>query len=148
MTTRAEVVACARTWLGTPFHHQACVKQVGVDCAHLIIGVGRDLGLFALDFDVPAYPRQPDGVTMLALCDKYMDRIGRMDMTPGDVLVIHFGKNPQHMAFVADSKIHKGQSVIHSLDQPGNSRGGVVEAVLEKYMMRRFVRAYRLRGVE
>jgi cell wall-associated NlpC family hydrolase len=30
---RAAVVAEARSWLGTPFHHQGRVKAAGVDCA-------------------------------------------------------------------------------------------------------------------
>ena len=37
--TRDDVVAVARTWLGTPYHHQASLKGVGTDCLGLVRGV-------------------------------------------------------------------------------------------------------------
>ena len=52
MTSRADVVAAALAWTDTPFHHQARLKGVGVDCVGLVIGVARELGLIAPDFDV------------------------------------------------------------------------------------------------
>ena len=42
---RAAVVAEARTWLRTPYHHAADVKGHGVDCAMLLVRVYCDLGL-------------------------------------------------------------------------------------------------------
>ena len=42
---RAAVVAAARSWIGTPYHHAADVKGVGVDCAMLLVRVYSDLGL-------------------------------------------------------------------------------------------------------
>jgi cell wall-associated NlpC family hydrolase len=33
------IVTIARTWLGTPYHHQASVKGVGCDCLGLVRGV-------------------------------------------------------------------------------------------------------------
>lgn len=34
---RLAVVAEARSWLGTPYHHRASVRGVGVDCALLLL---------------------------------------------------------------------------------------------------------------
>ena len=42
---RARVVAAAREWIGTPYHHMADVKGVGFDCAMLLVRVFCDLGL-------------------------------------------------------------------------------------------------------
>jgi cell wall-associated NlpC family hydrolase len=44
---RAAVVAEARSWLGTPYHHAADVKgrNGGVDCAMILVRVYCDLGL-------------------------------------------------------------------------------------------------------
>jgi len=36
------IVALARSWLGTPYRHQASVKGVGCDCLGLIRGVWRE----------------------------------------------------------------------------------------------------------
>ncbi len=42
--TPKEFIDGARTWLGTPFHHQQSVKGVGADCVGFPKGVLRDLG--------------------------------------------------------------------------------------------------------
>lgn len=43
MVTREAVIAAARSWLGTPYHHQASRKGVGCDCLGLIRGIWREL---------------------------------------------------------------------------------------------------------
>jgi NlpC/P60 family putative phage cell wall peptidase len=53
---RAAVVAEARSWLGTPYHHAADVKGAGVDCAMLLVRVYCDLGLVE-PFDPRPYTR-------------------------------------------------------------------------------------------
>ena len=42
---RQAVVREARSWLGTPYHHHARIKGVGVDCAQLLCGVFENCGL-------------------------------------------------------------------------------------------------------
>jgi len=39
----ARVIAAARAWLGTPYHHQASLLGVGCDCLGLLRGVWRDV---------------------------------------------------------------------------------------------------------
>ena len=39
--TRAAVIAEARSWIGTPYRHQASVKGAGCDCLGLVRGVWR-----------------------------------------------------------------------------------------------------------
>jgi NlpC/P60 family putative phage cell wall peptidase len=53
---RARVVAAAREWIGTPYHHMADIKRVGVDCAMLLVRVYCDLGLVE-PFDPRPYTR-------------------------------------------------------------------------------------------
>ena len=43
MPTCTAVIEVARSWLGTPYVHQASVKKVGADCLGLIRGVYREL---------------------------------------------------------------------------------------------------------
>ena len=54
--TRAAVVAEARSWIGTPYHHAADVKGHGVDCAMLLVRVYCDLNLVE-PFDPRPYTR-------------------------------------------------------------------------------------------
>ena len=52
--TREEIVACATTWIGTPYRHHASLKGVGADCLGLLMGVHREL-VGALPETLPAY---------------------------------------------------------------------------------------------
>jgi len=54
--TRARIVALARSWEGTPYHHQATAKGVGTDCLGLVRGVYREL-YSAEAAPVPSYSR-------------------------------------------------------------------------------------------
>ena len=97
---RAEIVAAARSWLGTLWIHQGRLKYVGVDCGGLIICVCKELGL--LDFDPQAYGRIPDGCRLRALCDQYLLAKAVSDIAPGDVLLMRFTRHPQHLAIVGE----------------------------------------------
>ena len=120
---RVEIVAMTRSWLGTPWTHQGRLKNVGVDCGGLIIGVGKELGL--LDFDTSAYGRIPDGQKLRALCEQHLLNKPVTDILPGDVLLMRFTRHPQHLAIVGDcgdpfSLIHAyadaGRCVEHGAD--------------------------------
>ena len=52
---RAQIVAAARRWIGTPYHAGADLLGVGVDCGMLILRVFVDAALVP-DFDPRPYP--------------------------------------------------------------------------------------------
>lgn len=55
MSTDAEtIVALARSWIGTPYRHQASLKGIGCDCLGLVRGVWRE-GIGLEPQSVPAY---------------------------------------------------------------------------------------------
>jgi cell wall-associated NlpC family hydrolase len=113
------VVACARGWIGTPFHHQARLKGVGVDCAGLVIGVARELGLVPEGFDINGYPRQPDGQAMLRWCREHMQEVAFGTLKPGHVVVVRFDRHPQHVGLVGNYWHGEGvHSIIHALSLP------------------------------
>ena len=65
--TRARVVALARGWIWTPYHHQASCRGVGADCLGLVRGVWRELYGFDAE-PTPAYSRdwaEADGTESL-----------------------------------------------------------------------------------
>lgn len=53
---REAVVAAARDWIGTPYHHAADVKGAGIDCAMILVRVFADLGLIE-PFDPRPYTK-------------------------------------------------------------------------------------------
>ena len=105
---RNQIIKAARTWIDTPYHHQARIKGVGCDCIGLVIGVCWELGL--IDFDIGNYDRTPDSTMMMELLDHHCTRTE--DPSPGDLLVFRIRKNPQHVGILTDSGIiHAYQSV-------------------------------------
>lgn len=143
MTSRADVIAAARQWIDTPFHHQARLKGVGVDCVGLVIGVARELGLIAPDFDVVGYPRVPDGTSLMELAATHMTPIDRAAMQPGDVVVVSFDRDPQHLGILGDYR-HGGLSIIHAAGLTGR----VIETRLMFSEQMKYVAAFALPGVE
>jgi NlpC/P60 family putative phage cell wall peptidase len=55
--TRGDIVAAARSWIGTPYRHQASLKGTGCDCLGLLLGVWREIGGSAI---APVPPYTPD----------------------------------------------------------------------------------------
>lgn len=142
MTTAAEVVAEARAWMDTPWRHQHRTKGVAVDCAGLIIGVARELGLVSADFDFTGYGRQPDG-SLLAVCQLFMNRIPRDQMAAGDVLVVAAESDPQHLGIVVPYR-HGGLALVHA----SSTARRVVETRLMFAPNFAYRAAFRLPGVE
>jgi NlpC/P60 family putative phage cell wall peptidase len=112
--TQEAIVAEARAWIDTPFHHGARLKGVGVDCVGVVVGVARALGI-AVE-DRAAYPLRPDGSLRPEL-DRQMLRVA--EASTGDVLLMRFEGEPHHVAFFAgETLIHAYARVRRCLEQP------------------------------
>ena len=122
--TREEVLAEARKWIGTRWHHQAMVKGVGCDCAGLVLGVGFAVG--AMDVELGddrlkkfvAYSRHPDPAKMLEALNLLMVKIPRHEAGAGDVVYRKYGKQPQHLAILTGVLTEPMSGVIHALAWP------------------------------
>src|SRR6187200_1412340 len=91
--TRDHIVHLARTWLGTPYHHQASVRGVGTDCIGLVRGIYREL--HGRDAEAaPAYTRDWAEATaeemLLAAARRHLVEIPSDRAAPGDVLVFRY----------------------------------------------------------
>ena len=103
MISGQQIVEEAKTWLGTPFHHRAIIKGVGVDCAHFLIGVYSSLGIVQ-KFEPADYP--PDWHLHQG-AEKFLgyikERATRVhDPQPGDVVMFKFGRCASHSAIVVE----------------------------------------------
>jgi hypothetical protein len=115
MTKRAEIVAAARSLLGTPYAEHQRTPGVGIDCAGVPIVVARMLGLKAADWDINGYSLHPNG-ELLQHCRAHLRPVQRAEMAPGDVLVVSWGKGEaQHFGVLADHPQYPGKlSIIHA----------------------------------
>jgi NlpC/P60 family putative phage cell wall peptidase len=105
--TRAGIVAAARSWIGTPYRHQASLKGAGCDCLGLVRGVWREL-----------YGREPEAPppyraewaetggeeTLLAAARRHLVERPLSGVAPGDVLLFRMapGACVKHCAIVSD----------------------------------------------
>lgn len=102
----ARAVAVARTWLGTPYQHQASLRGAGADCLGLVRGVWREL--FGLE-PGPLPPYRPDWAevggeeTLLQAARRWLKEIPLERARPGDVLLFRMapGCPAKHCAILS-----------------------------------------------
>jgi NlpC/P60 family putative phage cell wall peptidase len=142
MTTREQIVAAARGWIGTPYHHQASVKGVGCDCLGLIRGLWREL-LGDEPETLPAYTRDWGDVTgsepLLAVACRHLLPLAHVDLAqPGDMLVFRMQAGvAKHAGVLADE-----EHFIHAVEELG-----VTEIALTRWWRRRMVAAFSLPNI-
>lgn len=116
---RAEVVAEALDWVGTPYHDMACRKNVGVDCAMLVFGVAKAVGLTQLEYnDMPKYSPKMHVFNKSFLIDEIIKfgcvQIDLNKAEPGDILLFEFHGTIAHAGIkVSDTE------VVHAVKRPG-----------------------------
>ncbi len=137
---RENIIREARSWLGTPFHHQARVKGAGVDCANLLIAVYCGLGLAELP-KVDPYSQDwhlhQDEPRFLNMLMQYCEKVE--DPLPSDIAMFQYGRQAAHGAIVIDAN-----TVIHAWRDAGQ----VVETqILLSPLEKRLVGFYRLKGL-
>lgn len=142
MITGQQVVEAARAYLGTPFHHQARRKGVGLDCVGLIVLVARDLGIPLRDHPTLDYARVPTAIRHLGgEVPKQFRPVPVDQRAPGDVLLfaVHRKTLPQHIG------IYTGNgNLIHAWHEASR----VIETALGPYWEERVLSVHRYPGVE
>jgi NlpC/P60 family putative phage cell wall peptidase len=93
MPIRTHIVTLARTWLGTPYHHQASLKGAGTDCVGLVRGIWREL--YGTEPQaLPAYTRdwaEAHGrETLLEAARRHLVEIPYAEVQPGDILIFRW----------------------------------------------------------
>jgi cell wall-associated NlpC family hydrolase len=103
-TERAAVVAEARAWLRTPYHHMGRVKGAGVDCATLLAEVFARAGVIepvAIPFYPPDWHLHRDAERYLGFVLDHAREIAG-DPLPADIALWRFGRCFSHGAIVID----------------------------------------------
>jgi NlpC/P60 family putative phage cell wall peptidase len=141
--SRDDIVAEARRWLGTPYHHQASLCLVGADCLGLVRGVWR--ALHGADAEaVPAYSRdwaEASGAeTMLAAARRHLREIDRAVATRGDVVIFRYRARAvaKHVGILTDST-----RMIHAIEG-----AAVSEVPLGTWWRRHMAAAFSFPGID
>lgn len=115
---REKVVAEVRSWIGTPYHHMACVKGAGVDCGQIIKATYEATGMiepFILEKYAHDWHFHRDEEAYLGSLTLYCDLISEGDLTlderaedpdfrplPGDVIMFKIGRTYSHGCMVTE----------------------------------------------
>ena len=109
---RGAVVREARSWVRTPYHNQADIKGVGVDCGMLLVRVFVDAGL------VPPFDPRPytDDWYLHRSEERYLgfvfDRAKEViNPLPGDVMVFRYGRCYAHGGIVT---VTRPLTIVHA----------------------------------
>lgn len=139
---RQQVIEEARSWLRTPYHHQASVKGAGVDCAMLLIAVYHACGLIP-HIDPRPYPHDwmmhRDEEKFLSWLQQYGDEVQKPE--PADVIVWQFGRTYSHGAILVDSD----GTIVHSYLQAGMVTLGNLQ---DSELAMRKAKYFKVRGIE
>lgn len=140
--SRSAIVAAAREWLGTPYHHQASVRGVGCDCLGLLRGVWREV-VGPEPARVPPY--RPDwadaGQDLLReAAERHLEPIPPSQAREGDVLLFRWrGHLPaKHCAILTES-----DRMIHAHDG-----AAVAEVAVTGWWRRHLAGAFQFRGAQ
>jgi cell wall-associated NlpC family hydrolase len=114
---RARVVAIARSWIGTPFHHNARIKGVGVDCAQLLAAVFAEAALE--DATLPEYSADwflhEDRERYLDEMDRYTVAVAEgAPVELGDIPMFRYGRSVSHAGIIVEVSPTTYPIMVHS----------------------------------
>jgi len=139
---RSAIVAEARSWLGTPYRHQASLKHVGCDCLGLVRGVFRAVAgpePEAPPAYAPDWAEASGRETLAAAAARHLAPGDSGNIRPGDVLLFRWraGLPAKHAAIASDVGM-----MIHAHDG-----ACVAEVALAPWWRRRLAYVFRFPGV-
>lgn len=136
------IIAEARSWIGTPYRHQASLKGVGCDCLGLVRGVWR--ALYGDEPErMPAYSRDWAEAslreTLAEAGVRHLVPVAREAMQAGDVMLFRWraGFIAKHAAIVTPDA-----SMVHAHDG-----AAVAEVAFAPWWQRRLAYVFRFPGV-
>jgi len=141
---RDQAVEQAMLWINTPYHHHACVRGVGVDCAMLVYDVAYQIGCITKEQyeNPPQYNAQWHIHNNKEMLIEIIEGFG---CTPsktgkaGDIAVFKYGRSISHMGIL----VNQNQIVHARMDM-----GKVVLNTINGELLERFAGYYKFPGVE
>ena len=129
------VVGIARSWIGTPYLHQASVQGVGCDCLGLLRGIWREI-YGGEPEAIPAYTQdwsEPQGAErLMAAAHRHFRDVTLSPLASGQVVLFRMrqGAVAKHLGVISDAgevaqfiHAYQGHGVVESpLSTPWRKR--------------------------
>ncbi len=96
MTTRAQIVEEARSWIGVRWRHQGRTRVHGIDCIGLVARVGEAFGMVDMATVPNDYGRRTECYDFLIPFQQHMERIPLKEAKEGDVVILREHAYPCH----------------------------------------------------
>jgi len=132
--TADEIIAAARAEVGTPFTHQGRIQGMALDCAGLAVVTASK---WHTAVEPAAYGRIPHHGEFQRWIEAQDFLESCASPEPGALLLMRFGKEPQHLAICA------GDTIIHSYAAVDR----VVEHNFSDEWRARVVKSYRFKDM-
>lgn len=137
MIPQSIILAAARSWIGTPYSHQASAKGLGCDCLGLLRGIWREV-MGAEPETVPPYTEdwaEPERrEVLLEAATRWLQPKQLSLAEPGDVLLFRMRDNGIAKHLGIQSRTGAVPSFIHAY-----TGHGVTESPLSRPWQRRVV---------
>lgn len=139
---RTQIVAAARSWIGTPYLHQASVRDVGCDCLGLVRGVWRELIGPEPERYAPYAPDWAEATRQERLADagfRHFTPVSTGDISAGDVLLFRWrnGAPAQHCGIATSPT-----QMVHA-----HEGACVCEVAISKFWARRLAYVFAFPGL-
>ena len=142
MAREDDIVAAARGWIGTPYLHQASLRDVGTDCLGLVRGVWREV--MGAEPEVPpayapGWAELGGAEAMAEAAGRHLQAVALADYRAGDVLLFRWRAHlPAKHAGIAVSTA----AMVHAQEQ-----AAVTEVALSPWWLRHLAFVFRFPGV-
>lgn len=136
---RLDFVDTARSYIDTPFAHQARVPGVSLDCAGVLVCAARENG-YAVD-DMLGYSRLPGNGLFTKMILNHCYSINLSEALAGDILLFKWRSEPQHSAIISNIN---PLTIIHSYAEAGK----VTENNVGEEWLSRLCGCYRLKNIQ
>lgn len=143
MLRRSDIVAVARSWIGTPYHHQASAKGIGTDCLGLVRGVYREL--YGVEAEQPPayssdWAEALGTETLLEAASRHLVAKSREQAEPGDIVVFRMRceARAKHVAVITG-----GEQMVHAAEAIGTR-----EVALTTWWRRRIAGVFAFPNIE
>ncbi len=139
---RDQIIAEARSWIGTPYRHQASRKGVGCDCLGLLRGVWREVAGAEPELPPPYSADWAEASRKETLADaarRHLLEIPLNEIAPGDVLLFRWRT---HMPAKHCAILVSAERMVHAHDG-----AAVAEVYFANWWRRRLAYAFRFPGL-
>ena len=121
-----EIIAIARSWIGTPYVHQASVKGAGCDCLGLLRGVWRERNGEEPEAAPPYSPDWAEATgeeTLYKALARHLREIEPSALAPGDIALFRMARTgpAKHCGVVAALKQRSDSALENPLTQRSDS---------------------------